>query len=228
VSDLSEKEQIDEFRAWWKENGWYVIGGLILGIGLMVGWNTWQGQRAGAYLQASTLYESLVAEVADGQLEPAEKLATDLFAQYEDTPYAAQGRLAMARLYMDRGRDQDAADVLQPLAASKGDDALQLIARLRLAKVLLYQDKPQQVLDLLGTPGDNAFAARYYEMIGDARFALGDVAAAVAAYTAVLADPRASQTVDTRFVRMKLDDLPDAGKTASAGDADLPPDEATE
>ena len=33
---LTEKEQIEEIRAWWKENGAYVIAGLVIGIGKVV------------------------------------------------------------------------------------------------------------------------------------------------------------------------------------------------
>ena len=36
---LSEKEQIDEIRSWWRENGWYLIGGAVLGIAALLGWN---------------------------------------------------------------------------------------------------------------------------------------------------------------------------------------------
>ena len=30
---LSEKEQVEKLRQWWKENGPFVIGGLVLGVG---------------------------------------------------------------------------------------------------------------------------------------------------------------------------------------------------
>ena len=36
MDDLSEKEQIEQMRAWWSEYGNYVIGGIVVGIGLMV------------------------------------------------------------------------------------------------------------------------------------------------------------------------------------------------
>lgn len=210
MNDLSEKEQLEELRAWWKENGWFVIGGLVLGVALMVGWNLWQDRRAVAETEASAAYETLVEEVADGNVEAAVELAGELFDRYGTTPYGAQGRLAMARLYMDRGRDQDAADVLRPLAESGDDEVLALVARHRLARILLYQDQPQQVIDLLGTLEEGAFKARFDELLGDAYTALDDIEAARGAYQAVLADPRAQQTVNTGFVRMKLEDLPAA------------------
>ena len=36
---LSEKEQIDQIREWWRENGWYLIGGVALGVLVLLGWN---------------------------------------------------------------------------------------------------------------------------------------------------------------------------------------------
>jgi len=220
VNDLSEKEQLEEFRAWWSQNAWFVIGGLLLGIAGLVGWNFWQDRQASAEVAASSAYEALVEQVADGNQDEAGTLAAELFRDYDATPYAAQGRLAMARLYMDGGRDQDAADVLRPLAASGDGDVMTLVARHRLAQILLYQDKPQDVIDLIGTPGDTAFAARFHEVLGDAQLALGNLTQAREAYQAVLADARAAQTVNTALVRMKLDDLPPPAAPAAAGAAE--------
>ena len=42
---LSEKEQIEEMKAWWKENGSYVIAGLILGVGGIWGFNAWRSSQ---------------------------------------------------------------------------------------------------------------------------------------------------------------------------------------
>lgn len=220
MNDLSEKEQLDELRSWWKENQAWVLGGIAIGLLAIFGLRYYQSQQQEGALQASARYEALVNEVADDQLDPAIEIAATLFAEHGDTVYASQARLAMARMYMDRGRDADAAEVLRPLATSGGDDPLRLVARLRLARVLLYQDKPQEVLDLLKMPEDTAFAARYNEAIGDAHYALGNMTEAAAAYQAVLADSSAQQTVNAQFVRMKLADLPDTDAADLAADTD--------
>lgn len=223
MNDLSEKEQLDELRSWWQENRAWVLGGIAIGLVAIFGLRYYQGNQQESALQASARYEALVNEVADDDLEPAIEIANALFAENGDTVYAEQARLAMARLYMDRGRDADAAEVLRPLAQSRGDNPLRLVARLRLARVLLYQDKPQEALDLLEMPGDTAFAARFNEAIGDAHFALGNIAEAAAAYEAVLADTASQQTVNVQFVRMKLADLPDsADASATAATEEAP------
>jgi len=46
VEDLSEKEQLDAMRAWWAENGSYVMGGIAVGIIVIFGWNRWQSSMA--------------------------------------------------------------------------------------------------------------------------------------------------------------------------------------
>lgn len=214
---LSEKEQIEQIRDWWKENGTYVIAGILIGVGGIFGFNQWKSSQIETRMVASTLFEAIAEEVAENRLEPAEALAADMYAEYSTSIYADQARLAMARLYMDQGRDEDAADTLRKLMSEGANADMQLIGRLRLAKILLYQGRPAEVLPLLDGHTDSGFAARYFEAIGDAHVALGDYERAEAAYLAALSDPRASQLIDTALVQMKISDLPET-PLASAGD----------
>lgn len=228
MEELSEKEQLDVMRAWWKENGRFVIGGVVLGVAILVGWNQWRGGIVEKETAASALYEDIMAATADGNLDAASSAATELFESYADTAYAGQSRLAMARLYMDKGRDQDAADVLRVLVESGGDSEVQLVGRLRLARILLYQDKADEVVELLQDQGEHAFAARYSEVLGDAYTALGQYAQAEAAYTAALVDDPAIRTVDSGLVQLKLNDLPATPELATESAAATEEFEAVE
>lgn len=212
---LSEKEQIEQLREWWSENGNYVVGGIVLGVALLFGWNTWRSTITANQVEASIVYEDLMAEVADGEVEAAEAKADNLYVNFAKTAYAAQARLAMARLYMDTGRDQDAAEELRALAESDEDPALRNVGMLRLAKVLLYQNKPQEVVDLLsGRRGDAAFSARFSEVLGDAYVALERYDDAADRYALALADDPALPTVDRDLIQMKINDLPASEETA--------------
>jgi len=213
VDDLqSEKEQIEEMRAWWSEYGKYVIAGVVIAVGLLIGYNQYESNKLTAEMEASALYESLAGYVSDGNLESAEGVADELSSNYANTPYALQSKLAMARLYMDKNRDQDAVDVLRELDDLRGNGALKQVGRLRLARVLLYQDKAQEVIELLADQDDNtAFNGLYAEVRGDAYAALGQYAEAGDAYRVALADT--SQTVSRGLVQMKLMDLPDISES---------------
>jgi predicted negative regulator of RcsB-dependent stress response len=224
VEDLTEKEQLDALRAWWAENGSYVIGGVVVGMLIIFGWNRWQATIENTEVAASSLFEDVMDAAGRGNLDAAEEPANELFISYNDSPYAAQARLAMARLYMDNGRDQDAADVLRGVIDADPNGELTLIARLRLAKILLYQGKAQEVVDLISDLPESAFAARFSELLGDAYVELEDYEAAEAAYIAALDDNPQTPTVDVSLLQLKINDLPaDPGDTAAS-----PETEATE
>lgn len=220
MNDLSEKEQLEALRAWWAENGNYVIAGVVVGVITIFGWNRWQSTMANAEIEASMLYEEVMSATGGSNLDAAAVAASQLYDEYGETAYAAQARLAMARLYMDTGRDQDAADTLADLIDTDPDREITLVARLRLAKILLYQDKAQEVVDLVAGQTDSAFAARFSEVLGDAYSVLGNYAEALAAYTAALNDNPAAPTVDPNLVQLKINDLPlldETGEPESPG-----------
>jgi predicted negative regulator of RcsB-dependent stress response len=232
---LSEKEQIEALRSWWRENGRFIISGLVLGVALLLGFNYWNKQKAENSLQASAAYEALLNEVARGDAEAAREKAAALVENYQSTVYAAQARLAMAKLYMDKGRDEDAATELRALLeAADATDAQEAVmtGRLRLAKILLYQDKPQEAISLLQGYSDTAFAGRYSEALGDAYVALGQAEDAREAYTLALADDPNAPTVNRTLVQMKINDLPKSGAPAAdelpaPTPAEDPPGDAT-
>jgi predicted negative regulator of RcsB-dependent stress response len=204
---LSEKEQIERMRTWWSEYGAYVVGGVVLGAAILFGFNYYQSSQVQAEVAASVLYDNLTEQVVGGDLEAAEATARELSDKHAGSSYAAQSHLAMARLYMDKNRDLDAAASLRGLLDMDGYEAFKSIARLRLARVLLYQDQPEEVLTLLEGQGTDAFAARYAEVRGDAYVALGRFNEARSAYEAALMEQL--PVVDQALVQLKLLDLPE-------------------
>ena len=218
-------------RAWWSENGRFVITGVVLGVVIIFGWNQWRSSIQTSRIEASNLFEEVMSAVGDGDTDIAEAAAGNIYENYEQTVYPDQTRLAMARLYMDKGRDQDAADVLRELIVMGDENEIQLVGRLRLAKVLLYQNKPDDVVELLKDRSESGFSARYSEVLGDAYAAQGNFAEAQAAYLAALAENPALQTVDNTLVQLKLNDLPDLDElagTSAAIEAALAEDEVAE
>lgn len=215
MDDLqSEKEQIEEIKAWWKEYGRYVVAGIVIAVGLLLGFNQYKSHKLEAEIEASELFETLAGHVQDGELDAALPVAGELSSNYANTAYAAQSRLLMARLYMGLNRDQDAADTLRELLAMSGHGALKHVGRVRLARILLYEDKAQEVIDLLADQDNQAFAGLYAEARGDAYAVLGDFSAAREAYQVALADQ--TQTVNRGLVQMKLLDLPADAPVAEA------------
>ena len=167
-----------------------MIGGLGLGIAVLAGFNYYQNSKLEAQLEGSAMYESLYAACCFRQPRRGGDCGQRArHANYADTSYAAQAKLAMARLYMDKNRDQDAADILNELLAIRLTRQLKHVARARLARICLYQGKQQEVVDLLEGQDSAAFAAIYNELLGDAYHASGVSKMQQAAYQRVLLDP---------------------------------------
>lgn len=226
MDDLqSEKEQIEEMRAWWADYGKMVIGGIVIGIAALIGFNQYNASTLETQIEASERFETLVGHVVDGDVDAAKFVADDLAANYSDTTYAAQSKLALARLYMDQNRDEDAAETLRQLLAMSADENLQSIGRLRLASVLLYQEKAEEVVTLLEDFDSPAFAGLTDESLGDAYTALGEYEKAADAYNRALADPSPVPSVDRALVQMKLADLPQV-VVAEADDAESPAEDS--
>lgn len=203
-------------RTWWSENGRYVIGGILAGVVVIFGVNQWRTTTADAEVAASLLYEDVMFGAASGDIDGAVAAATELFSEYNESPYAAQSRLALARLYMDNARDQDAAEALTALIDTNPDREIAMVARLRLAKILLYQGKAEEVVGLLANQAPSAFSARFSEILGDAYVELEQFAEAEVAYMAALTDTTQAQTLDTALIQLKINDLPEVSDAAAS------------
>lgn len=210
---LSEKEQIEQIRNWWRENGWYLIGGMALAALGYLGWNQYQAYRDNRAEQASALYVRLQQTVEDDR-EGADELLAQLINEYPASAYADQARLLMAskQLISDPGQ---AATYLRTVMEDSRDPGLAFIARLRLARVLTYQQSYDAALEVLDVAEPGEFAARVSELKGDVYAAMGDNEAARSAYSDALG-AAGTQSLDRNFVQMKLNDLPLANGPAAA------------
>ena len=100
---LSEKEQIQAIRNWWKENGAFVIAGLVLGISGLTGWNFWQNYKLERAEAAGAVYSELVAAADRLDLDLASASLETLQSDYSSTPYLAQGRLMLEESSFEAG-----------------------------------------------------------------------------------------------------------------------------
>lgn len=131
------------------------------------------------------------------------------------SPYLQHGRLALAGALARAGDFSNAADQLQQVLADADDPQLRLVARLRLARVLLAAGEQQRALEVArgGEPG--VFAAPLRDVEGDILAAQGDTLGARSAYEDALAGAAAHPgIIDEAHVQLKLDAL---DSTVAAG-----------
>lgn len=199
----SEQEQVEALRKWWKENGKAVIGGLVLGVAVIGGWRGWQAYAQHRDEQASTLYEQMLAAT-----DPAAAAASGeaLTKTYASTPYAALAALTMARSSLEAGDLAAAAGHLRWAVEHTKEPAMQALARVRLARVLLAQGQTDEAAQVLDSAEPGAFAGVYEVVRGDIHAAKGERDQARAAYERALTDLPANDP-GRQQLQMKLDEL---------------------
>jgi predicted negative regulator of RcsB-dependent stress response len=212
--NLTDAQQADMVRRWLRLNGPFMVAGVILGLGALIGWNEFKDYREDQKKQASAVFGELMTAVGESRHDDAVRFIDDLVENYSGSPYLDQARLAMAKLQMDRNESESAAAYLEQVVSGSANNELRTIARLRLARVKVQQQQYDQALAALEEVNPNSsFAARYNEVRGDVYYEMGRIEDARAEYEAAL---RAEQpgVVERAYVQAKLDSLPAVDLTA--------------
>jgi predicted negative regulator of RcsB-dependent stress response len=211
VSDyLTDDEQAEAVKRWLRENALALVGGLVLGLGGLFGWNQWQGIQQGQAEQASAIYDRLLVQASLQRIAEAEEALLQLERDFARTGYPDQARLAIAGMHMERNMPAQASAHLEAVLAGRASSSLKHVARLRLARVLLYQEQPEAALALLAVSDTGEFTARYHEVRGDAHAEAGNLEQARREYEQALATDQRG-LVDRGYVQAKLADIRVAG-----------------
>lgn len=145
-----EHEVAERVRAWLRNNGATLIGGIAAGIVMIYGWNWWQDSRVERRVTAATQFEALVRAGEAGETETLDALARSLAQEFPETPYAAFAQLHLAESRLRRGELDGARDALLGARDLVGkDSALAALLAIRLARLEIALDQPQAALDRL-------------------------------------------------------------------------------
>lgn len=225
---LTEEEQIAALKRWWADNGRSVIIGVVLAVGGYFGWQAWQNQQQEAREAASVLYEELASTLSagfggalsDDERLRAESIVEELKSEHGKLLYASDAALLAARVAVEAGDLDTAAQHLRWVVEESRSQEIGLLARHRLAQVLLAQEDHQGALALLNDVEPGAFAAAYSELRGDIFSAQGQLSEASAAYEAALNQLLPTQQGRRSIIQIKLDDarsrIPAAASLARA------------
>jgi predicted negative regulator of RcsB-dependent stress response len=204
---LSENEQWELLKRWLRENIPWIVGGIAVAAVGLFGWRYWEARNERLALEASVRYEQVLQAFGAGDRPRALALVDELRAEHPRSGYVHQGDLVAARVFVETGELGQAAERLARVMREADDRELALIARLRLARVQLALERPDEALKTLEARDIGAFEPRFREVRGDAHYARGDREAALREYRAALAGGDASQVVDGDLLELKINDL---------------------
>lgn len=215
---LTDDEQGEALKTWWRENWAWVLSGIAIGLCLLGGWQYYQRFRIErAEAAAEVLDQFANAQVSDKAR--ADSLFKDLTDKYAATPYAMQAQLLRAQNAVGSNDLATAETTLRLVMTESKDPELALVAKIRLARVLVEQGKADEALTLLDVSKVGAFVAQAHEVRGDALYARKDETGARGEYEAALAAYQNEPGADVSLLQLKLQDLGGAVATATGTDA---------
>ena len=204
--DLEEQEQIDALKHFWRDYGRLIIAGVlafVLGLGGVQGWKHYKLSRSQV---ASLQYAKFEEAIAKGDVNEIRNVGGDIIAEYGNTAYAPMAALVVAKTDHDAGDLDKAAERLKWAVDNAQSDDVRMVARLRLAGVLLDQDKTDEALKLLDEEVTPAFVGAYADLRGDVLVAQGKPADAREAYKKAL-EHAGNDSTWHDVVQLKMDAL---------------------
>lgn len=199
----TEEEQVEALKKWWKENGRSVIGGIVIGFGIIGGWQGWQGYERNQGEAASAYFDAMRQAVQGKDFDKALEHGKRLVGEYGGSAYASFAALELAKLAYQRGEKSVARNHLRWVADSAPDPSIRDLARLRLGALLLDMNELPLLDQLLAEASLEAFAGEFAALRGDLELARGNREAARDAYQ----DALSKGVEDEDLLRMKLVDV---------------------
>jgi len=182
---LTEEEQIERVKNWWKQNAISILLGVGGGLAIVFGYQYWQQQKVSIAENASAEYQEVVDNKTP-DLDELTEISTKFKTEYAKTPYAIKVALLSAKYSVENNALDKAVEELRWVADNADDAFTQHLARTRLASVLVEQNKLDDAKSLIAVTDKGTFESSYYEIQGDIARLQKDFVAAKVAYEKAL------------------------------------------
>ncbi|HEY7772152.1 MAG TPA: tetratricopeptide repeat protein [Marinagarivorans sp.] len=191
---LTEEEQIEAFKRWWKENGKFTVAAVVIAGAGYFGFGAYQSAQEKAEQATSGLYDQVITAVTTGgdaalnadQRSAVTAAAEQVLQQDSSGLYADLTRFQLAKMAVDAGEYEEAVSQLDGVIANSKTQSSIELAKLRLARVYAAMGQADEALALLQTAPSDAFAASYAEARGDLLTSLGRLDEAYTAFEAAV------------------------------------------
>ncbi|MBE2896201.1 tetratricopeptide repeat protein [Pasteurellaceae bacterium HPA106] len=205
MSYITEEQQVEELKSWWKENSKVIITTLILVFASVLGWRYWQNYQLNSRLEASNDYEQVLSAY---QKDPKNNagLLSQFVKEHEGSSYAVFALFEQAKSAVEHNQLEQAQAYLTQAQQISKDSELKATAAIRLASVQLQAKQFEAAIGPLNGVGEAAYYGVKQRLLGEAYLGLGDKEKAKAAFEAALKTPNLDQ-LDKDLIQLRLNNL---------------------
>ncbi len=207
--DLQEQEQVDALKHWWKENGKWVIGAVVIVLLVFSGMQFWKNHQAQQAGEAAKLFSEVMKQTQSNDPKRVNDAVAALVDKFGSSAYAARAQLVAVQANLQVKDIARAKTQLQWAIEHSTETSLQDTARLKLASILLDEKKFDEALSNLNAAHPDAFTGLYADLKGDVLSAQGKTEDAKVAYKQAL-DKIEPKSMYRNLIQLKLDGLGDA------------------
>lgn len=210
---LTEEEQSEQFKQWWKENGVSIITGLVLGVAVILGVNYWRDYKQLQLEKASSVFNQILEQNnqssnSSGQKISITKNVEHLKANYGQTPYAVKAALMLSVDYLNQGKTEPALENLSWALENANESSSKHIARINLARLSLdsgdYENAKNHIDKGRIEKGSIGYESMYQEITGDIATIEGDLELSESSYRIALESLPKGSTYG-RILQYKID-----------------------
>jgi predicted negative regulator of RcsB-dependent stress response len=204
--NLEDQDRIDGIKTWWDRFGaaiTIVLTASLVTIGGTQAWKYYQQQQA---QQAANLYGLLQQVQLTNEPSRINDAAHLLTEGFPSSGYASRAALIAAQTDVQAGNNKRAIESLQWIIDHAKEAEMHDLARLRIAGILLDEEKYDEALRLLNTQQGESFAGLYLDRKGDVLVASKKISEARLSYQAAI-DKLSKNNNYYNIVQMKLDAL---------------------
>lgn len=203
---MTEEEQIQVMKSWWKRYGTLVTVVFSVILLNISGFKYWTWHQEKFVQQASNTYEHLMLAFSNQDNKAVRGYANQLLTDYDKTVYADAARLTLAKLYVTRANYTRAREELNHVAEHSKMNALKQVAKIRLARLLVEEKSYDGALEKLAVVNDPSYLPIINELKGDINAASDRNKEAFSFYSTAIKEFQ-TKGLTNLFLEMKANEL---------------------
>lgn len=182
-----EHSELMVIRQFIQKHGKYIVWGLLAAVILVMGFRFWNQRSINRVSNAAQIFQDMMLAEVQRDTNAATAKGEQLMAEYKGTAYSQLSALLLAKIAVQQGNLDQAAQKLRWVIDHAGSHNFALnLATVRLASVLQAQGKIDEALALVVKDPDQAYLPLFAQMRGDIYLAKGDLDKAKESYELAL------------------------------------------
>ncbi|MFI4919569.1 MAG: YfgM family protein [Legionellales bacterium] len=203
---MTEDEQLESIKKWWKRYGNMVVVCLSFLLLSVAGYRYLHWHQEKMTQQASTTYENMMMEFSNDNTKAVRAYANELIKNYSSSVYADVAHMTLAKLYISKDKLVKAKEELQLVVDNSNIKTLKQIARIRVARILAAEKSFTNAFKELSSVDDSVYLPVINELKGDLYGSTKQYQEAINSYH-LATDEVKSKGIANLFLEMKTNEL---------------------